>query len=208
MEGGGDTAAQKAELRQGFDGLLDRLKSSARDKRLGWRVVPCGARQAAYDAFINAVEANPERSNVLLVDSETLVAPCIGHGGEDAPVRVAHLGQSDGWDLSTVNPQAVHLMAQCMEAWVVADPASLSSFYGQRFLSNALPVRANLEEEPKQDVYHKLERATTATQKGAYRKIAHAGRLLQKIDSQMIEQRCPRFAEFTRWLNGTIITAH
>src|SRR3989442_639839 len=75
VEGGGDTAQQKAELRQGFDGLLERAKSSARAKRLGWKLVCSGDRRAAYETFINAVRTNPDAINVLLVDSEDPIAP-------------------------------------------------------------------------------------------------------------------------------------
>lgn len=35
VEGGGDSAQQKAELRQGFDSLLGRLKSRALEKGIG-----------------------------------------------------------------------------------------------------------------------------------------------------------------------------
>jgi len=38
VEGGGDTPDQKAELRRGLDGLLDNVKSKAREKRLRWIV--------------------------------------------------------------------------------------------------------------------------------------------------------------------------
>ena len=77
VEGSGDTAQQKAELRQGFDGLLERVKSSARAKRLGWKLACCGDRRAAYEAFINGVRMNPGAIDVLLVDSEDPVEQTI-----------------------------------------------------------------------------------------------------------------------------------
>ena len=60
VEGGGDTAQQKAELRTGFDRLLEQAKSRARAKRLGWNLVCSGDRRAAYEDFINAVRTNPD----------------------------------------------------------------------------------------------------------------------------------------------------
>ena len=56
-------------------------------------------------------------------------------------------------------------MAQCMEAWLVADPEALAEFYDQGFNANALPKRINLEEEPKAQIYVALENATRQTQK-------------------------------------------
>jgi hypothetical protein len=73
VEGGGDTADQKAELRQGLDRLLEEVKSKARAKRLGWKLVCAGGRQTAYEAFLNALRTTPVRaSHVLLVDSESI----------------------------------------------------------------------------------------------------------------------------------------
>ena len=71
VEGGGDTAQQKAELRHGFDGLLDVQKQAARSKRLKWKLVPSGSRGAAFRDFLNAVaHADDENLCILLVDSE------------------------------------------------------------------------------------------------------------------------------------------
>jgi hypothetical protein len=207
-EGGGDTAEQKAELRQGFDGLLDSIKSKARVRRIRWKLVCAGDRKQAYDAFIHALRTNPNAVNVLLVDSETQVKANNADIAQDARIRVEHLTQGDGWDLSTANPQTVHLMAQCMEAWIVADADALEEFYRQGFLRNVLPSRINLEDEPKKDVYDKLAKATRSAQKGEYRKIKHAGQLLQKIDATKVAGRCPRFSKLTHWLEATITTVH
>jgi len=201
---GGDTAEQRAQLRQGFDGLLDNAKSKARAKKVRWKLTPSGGRQATYEAFINAVHTNPGAINVLLVDSETLVTTYAGAVVADAVVRVAHLTQRDKWVLTEVPAERVHLMAQCMETWIVADPAALEEFYGKKFASRALPSRPMLEEEPKRDVYDKLAKATRETQKGEYHEISHASQLLQKIDPAKVAQRCPQFAILTGWLDSTI----
>lgn len=204
VEGGGDTADQKAELRQGLDRLLEEVKSKARAKRLGWKLVCAGGRQMAYEAFINALRTNQYAINVLLVDSESPIGPQTGDAFRDAAQRVAHLTARDGWDLAAIPAERVHLMVQCMEAWIVADAEALAKYYGQGFASNVLPVRQNLEDEPKLDIYDKLARATRNTQKGEYGKIRHASQILQRIDATKVAQRCPHFATFTSWLTESI----
>jgi hypothetical protein len=204
VEGGGNTAVQKAELRQGLDGLLEEVKSKARAKRLRWKLVCAGGRQTAYDAFINALRTNQDAINVLLVDSESPIAAESGDPVRDARERVAHLTARDGWNLAATPVERIHLMVQCMEAWIVADAEALAKYYGQGFVDNVLPARQNLEDEPKLDIYDKLARATRNTQKGEYGKIRHASQILQRIDTTKVAQRCPRFATFTRWLTESI----
>jgi len=95
-------------------------------------------------------------------------------------------------------------MVQCMEAWIVADPDALAKFYGQEFKRAKLPLRVNLEEEPKADLYTRLEDATERTQKGKYGKIRHASELLGLIDPAKVTARCLRFSNFRRWLTEAI----
>ena len=96
-----------------------------------------------------------------------------------------------------------------MEAWIVADPDALVEFYGQYFARNSLPARQNLEEEPRQDVYDKLDQATGDRRltTGRYGKIKHASQLLQRISPAKVAASCPRFTTFTRWLDQAIASA-
>lgn len=206
-EGGGDHPGP--ELRVGFDTLLQAQKEAARARRLRWQMVLCGGRKATCDAFLDAVRTEPEVVNVLLVDSEGPVAAETGDASKDAGERRQHLKTRDGWNLDAVDAERIHLMVQCMEAWIVADPEALAAFYGQYFKANALPARKNLEEEPKQDLYDKLDKATSDKRltKGSYGKIRHASELLKRIDPAKVTVRCPRFATFTRWLDATIAGA-
>jgi hypothetical protein len=207
VEGGGDRVEQRTELRLGFDVLLGAVKDAARKKKLHWTLTCHGGRDAAYRAFVNGVRDNAERINILLVDSEGPIVTESGSLVEDARVRVKHLENRDRWELSGARPEWVHLMVECMEAWIVADVDALKAFYGQGFAAAALPQRSNLEEESKKDVAEKLKKATEKTQKGAYHKIRHASRILQKIDPQKVTERCPRFRTFLYALEKSIMEA-
>lgn len=90
-----------------------------------------------------------------------------------------------------------------METWIVADANTLKN-YGHGFTPNALPRRANLEEEPKDDVYTKLQKAASNSQKGEYNKIRHVSDLLQKLNTAAVERRCRHFEVFTHWLVGIV----
>jgi hypothetical protein len=180
MEGGGNTSNSRAAIRQGMDAFVRDIKDAARAKRMRWKLVACGGRQSAFDAFRGAPHDPDYQTRVLLVDAESplLGSPCL------------HLNARDGWNL---DPQRdlVHLMVQTMEAWIVADVDALAAYYGQHFNKNALPVHNNLEEVAKSDVGNALDEATRNTRKGAYHKIRHAGDLLARINSGLTRTRCP-----------------
>lgn len=222
VEGGGDTAQQRAELRNGFDQLLGIQKQAARTKRLKWKLVPSGSRNEAYRNFIHAVnQASEGTLCVLLVDSEEGILPELPIAADESPeasmqrelynarVRRDHLERRDEWDLAEIPPQSIHLMVQCMETWIVASPAGMGAVYDHNFRPERLPVRRNLEEEPKASVYQKLADATKDTKMLAYSdennsKIKHASRLLAHVRADQVAARCPRFATFIGWLGNQI----
>lgn len=180
MEGGGDSGNTKAALRQGMNAMLNQLKQAAREKAMHWKLVCCGPRQEAFRHFQNAVRNGNDTIVVLLVDAE---------GPVEQELR-GHLLSRDGWDLNFADGDAVHLMVQTMETWIVADPAALVEYYGQGFNVGVLPRRPNLEEVPKADVEGSLNRATDGARKGRYHKIRHASDLLQRIDAEKVKAKC------------------
>ena len=179
MEGGGRGPASRGALRRGMDAFLIDLKNAAREKSWRWKLVCCGGREETFRAFRNA-QGVGDAIVVLLVDAE---------GPVDGSPR-DHLRARDGWNMSDLDDKFVHLMAQVMEAWLVADPVTLSSYYGQGFAVNALPRAHNLETVAKPDIGNALERATRETRKGSYHKIHHASELLTRVEPKRARQRC------------------
>lgn len=199
IEGGGATASTGQDsLREGFDALLKPQKAAARHKRLRWQLGLYGSRNQTFKAFRNAILENRVDLAVLLVDSEGPVADSTPSG------RIAHLKGRDSWDFESVDPSRVHLMTQCMEAWIVADPDKLEEYYGLGFKKNALPRRPVLDEEPKASLYSSLEAATNGTKKGGYGKVTHASEILKRLRPSVVTTRCISFRQFVQWLDAAI----
>ena len=189
MEGGGDSHDGRAALRVGMDALLKPLKDIAQRERMRWRLIACGGRDAAFKAFRNAAK-----------DDDTIVALLVDSEGPVSTTPTAHLAERDGWKLLAADGDAIHLMVQVMETWIVADEAALSRYYGSGLEAGQLPRRPMLEEVPKADLVRALVRATAATSKGSYRKIRHASELLARIDPEVVKRRCPHFDRLWTWL--------
>jgi len=195
VEGGGDSAALKAACRQGFTQFITNAGIGQRP-----RVVACGSRGDAYDSYRTAI-ANGEDA-ILLVDSEAPVAQQHQQGQDSSEWQPwQHLKQRPGdvWD----KPQGVpdtdcHLMVQCMESWLIADPVTLKAFFGQGFRENQLPVTANsVESVGKQQVYSALAKATKVCKtKAQYGKGEHSFKLLGKIDPAKVTAASPWASRF------------
>ena len=197
MEGGGDGRDTRAAPRLGMDAFLTRIKQAAREKSLRWKLVCCGSRHEAFRKFRTAYQSGEHAIAILLVDAE---------GAVDRPVR-DHLRWRDGWDLAFASNDAVHLMIQTMETWIIADPDALAEYYGANFRRNALPGALNLEVIAKDDVDDALNEATRLTRKGAYHKVRHASELLKRIDAQEVQRRCPGCARLFSTIHSEIDAA-
>ena len=186
MEGGGqtgepNTADAKAAVRVGMGEFLRTLRDRARAKRWHWKIVPCGDRTTTKNAFLNARVQEPDTIALLLVDSETAVTA----------LPRSHLKERDKWDLTGVPEDHVHLMAQVMETWFVADPENLKAYYGKDFSDGAVPKHAQPESVSKSAIEAGLEKATQKTKKGRYHKIRHGSDLLARIAPDTVKQKCP-----------------
>lgn len=197
MEGGGTGKENRAALRQGMDAFLRSLKEAARNKALRWKLVCCGPRDEAFRGFRSAIDNGDNAVTVLLVDAE----------GPVNQVPRDHLQGRDNWDLSFASEDAVHLMVQAMEAWIVADPVALAEYYGQGFGVRQLPQAANLQVVQKADLMRGLDRATRGTSKGRYHKSRHASDLLKRVDAGKARERCAHCERLFETLDRTVAAA-
>lgn len=173
VEGGGDSKVLRTRCRRGFRAFLEKAGLKGRMPR----VVACGNRQDAYDAFVTA-EAGEDGRPFLLVDAEEPVQ-------DSEPWD--HLNRQAGWERpATADDGQCHLMVQIMEAWFLADRSALEEYFGSRFEGNALPGNPNVEEVPKADLLTGLQQATRKTQKGRYDKARHSFELLAVVDPQRV----------------------
>ena len=191
IEGGGDAAELKAACREAFTAFF---RKSGLTNRMP-KVVACGSRNDAFDKFRTAVKAaNRKFVNLLLVDSEAPVA-----SGSDV---WSHLQQRDGWDRPEgVEDDSAHLMVQCMEAWFLADRATLTAYFGNGFNASKLPAIAevngvrDIEAIAKAQIFESLKQATRETKtKGRYDKGEHSFQILAKLDAGKLTAASPHAA--------------
>lgn len=194
VEGGGDSAALRTACRQGFTQFI--TGAGIRRKP---RVVACGSRRDAYDSYCTAV-ANGEDA-VLLVDSEAPVAAEYQQGQDSEWQPWQHLKHRPGdrWEKPEgATDTDCHLMVQCMESWLIADPVTLTAFFGQGFRKNQLPATTTaVESVAKKRIYSALANATKDSKtKAQYGKGEHSFKLLGKIDPTKVTVACPWASRF------------
>lgn len=181
VEGGGRTAASRGVLRVGMDQFFDRLRRAVQAKGAELRVICCGGRGEARSEFV-AARAETDCCTLLLVDSELPVE------GDPRDHLVTH----DRWtDLASVPLDAIQLMVQVMETWIVADPHALREYYGECFRHEELSADEAIEDVPKAEILDGLKQATLPTSLGKYHKLHHASALLSRIDPEKVKARCP-----------------
>jgi hypothetical protein len=134
-----------------------------RERRIGFQVIPTGA--TPEEDYRIAQKTHKHARNILLRDSE----------GPKPKEK-----------------NSVFWMVQLMEAWFLADPEALKSYYGKDFASEALKKNPQVEEIPKADVLECLKQATRKTLKGAYHKTAHAPHILELLDPDKVRKAAPQ----------------
>ncbi len=198
-EGGGDGPGTKDPFRNGMRAFLKPIIELLRHQQIGFELVVCGGRQAAYDSFKNGLHRRPEAFNVLLVDAEALVAK------SHTPWQ--HLKARDGWLTPACSDEQCFLMVQAMEAWFIADVDALRKFYGQGFNAKALPKNPQVELIAKDALEPALIKASSKTQKGEYKKIRHGAKLLAQIDSGKVRKASPHCDRLFTTLENKLTTA-
>lgn len=185
IEGGGDATQTLVPFRTGMSAFLKPVVDVVRSKRILWRVIPCGGRQQAYDAFVDALEQEPEVFNVLLVDSEDPVAVTV------SPWKHVKDRVGDKWDKPAGADDArCQMMVACMEAWFLADPEGLQKHFRKHFDATALPPVAQVESRTKSDINQALKKATRRTAAEEYHKIRDGAKLLEKVDPAVVRKHC------------------
>ena len=195
---GENSADGSAALRRGFESLFQRQRNLLRKRGIKLLLTVFGPRSKAYRKFKSGHDKSvPGMVHALLVDSEEQLPE---QGSLNIDARKKHLIARDGWDLKGVKPDAIHLMVQCMESWILADPVVMADYYGKDFHKTKLPPQNNLEQEPKEAIEKKLDAATRDTKKGSYHKVHHASQLLMLIDPEKVRTHCPHYGIFADWL--------
>ena len=172
---GGFEGSTKTNCRKAFSTFLAKVVRPG-----SFKVIASGSRAQAFQDFCSALRQHPADYNVLLVDSETAVTTRSWQ----------HLREREGdnWPRPHgADDDQVHLMVQVMEAWFLADPDALSTYYKQGFLRNSLPRRKNIEMIDKKAVFESLSHASKDTQKGTYHKTRHGFELLELIDPGLVQ---------------------
>ncbi len=195
-EGGGPPGRMtNIRCREGFTRLLENCGLDAGK----FDVIACGGRGRgeAWNDFQDAHTDAPGRYYVaLLIDSETPL--------ENVSETWKHLENSDGWQKPTdAQDDQVLFMTRCMEAWIVADRATLREQFGQNLQTDDLPELNGLELLSPGNLKDRLERATQLCE-DPYSKGRNSFEVLGKLDPDVLEQHLPSFGRARRILNDKL----
>jgi hypothetical protein len=197
VEGGGDQRAGKDALQRGISQFLNPIREMARKKRISFRVIACGSRNSAFGDFDYALRSHPEAINILLIDAEGLV-----HHANPWE----HLRQRDpSWDIPNLPDTQCFLMAQAMEAWVIADINALRKYHGQGFNANPFPGNPDIESFPKERLERVLIEATRNNTKGTYHKLRHGPDILARADHTIVCERASHCRRLFATLQALIV---
>ena len=180
IEGGGDNRRLGAQFREGWTSFFQRAGFGDRMPK----VVRGGTRQQTFSRFVTALrDSQGGTVPILLVDSEGPVAA--------AHSVWQHLRTCDRWHKpAAAGDDQAFLMVQVMETWFLADRNALQTYFGERFMTNAIRQWPQLEEVPGETVFDALEKATVGCSK-PYVKGKVASELLAQIDPRLVEDACP-----------------
>ncbi|MBI4027177.1 MAG: DUF4276 family protein [Verrucomicrobia bacterium] len=196
IEGGGTGADSKdvdIACREGFRRLLENCGFQGQMPRL----VACGGRDAAFDAFKRALAGNPAGNFLALwIDSEEPL--------ENLEAAWNHLQLRDKWaQPSGAVDEQVLFMTTCMETWFVADRSALKAHFKDELQDSALPPLNALESRSRHDVQIILMHATRNCT-NAYTKGKRSFEVPGKLNPAVLEQHLPSFVRVRRILNARL----
>lgn len=184
---GPNSVRSQIEYRQAFSNFFAKTVLGKTHRP---RLVPCGGRGKAFEAFRTAISQGTNA--LLLVDSEDPVHPAHASPPEGNWEPWTHLKQRDNWEKpKNATDDDCHLMVQCMESWFLADWPAVKSFFGHGFAASGLP-KGTVESILKDDVYNTLQKATqNCKTKAPYGKGLHSFKLLALIDPTKVMAASP-----------------
>ena len=193
LEGGGDSRDLQIRCREGFRKLLERCDYAGRLPKL----VACGGRGAAFDAFKTALASARKSDHVFLwIDSEDPMT--------DIEATWEHLQGRDHWERpDRATNEQVLLMTTCMETWIVADRATLADYYGADLQISALPSLHNLEGRARDAIQNALTHATRNCS-NAYTKGKRSFEVLGQLDPETLSKYLPSFVRVRRILDTSL----
>jgi hypothetical protein len=193
LEGGGDSRDLQIRCREGFRKLLERCGFAGRMPRL----VACGGRSLAFDAFKTGLTGARQGDFVALwIDSEEPLT--------DIEAAWEHLQARDRWDRpSGATNEQVLLMTTCMETLIVADRATLAEHYGADLQESALPALHNLEGRGRDAIQNALAHATRKCS-NAYTKGKRSFEVLGRLNPATLSESLPSFARVRRILDASL----
>lgn len=177
------------QLRPGFHGFLREIKAAAGRRRCRFQLIE--AKGTPVQDFRDALSTHPDAWNVLMLDS-------------DAPIDDSLADLCRRKKLDSAHEGSVFWMVVVMEAWFLADVATLKAYYGDGFQENAVTGNPEVEKILKADVYSKLKIATKNTKPGQYHKTKHAPALLAAIDVGLVRAAAPNCDRMFRIILGKL----
>lgn len=192
---GADSKDADIRCREGFRKLLENCGYAA--QRRMPRLIACGGRGAAYDAFKVAHASNSAGIFVALwVDSEEPL--------NDLEAAWQHLLARDRWQQPNgAADEQVFFMTTCMETWFVADRAALRRHFKKDFQEADLPPLQNLEHRPRDGIQVPLMHASRECS-NAYSRGARSFELLGRLSPTTLAQHLPSFVRVRRILNARL----
>ena len=197
VEGGGNGKDLKSECRRGFTKLLTNIGFKGRLPK----IVACGPRNDVLDDFRTAL-GQGLRHSIMLVDSEDLVDETNAPNNPSGAWR--HLADRDKWQRpKAASDDQAQLMVTTMETWLVADPSAVIKHFPGMSDKKSLPS-VDLESRTKKDILAALNKATSGSQKGEYKKGRDSFDLLGKLNPEELKTKLPYFRRFAKALDAIL----